>query len=51
MTLPEHIGVADSGAIGDQLLELLNQGAAVLIADMTGTLSCDHDVADALMRA
>jgi len=31
--------------------ELLNQGAAVLIADMTGTLSCDHDVADALMRA
>jgi anti-anti-sigma factor len=51
VTLPEHIGVPDSGALGEQLLELLNRGAAVLIADMTGTLSCDHSVADALVRA
>jgi len=49
--LPEHIGVPDSGPIREQLLELLNQGAAVLIADMTGTVSCDHSGADALLRA
>jgi len=51
VTLPEHIGVADSGPIREQLLGLLGQDAAVLIADMTGTLSCDRSGADALLRA
>jgi anti-anti-sigma factor len=51
VTLPEHIGVRDSGPIREQLLALLNRGADVLIADMTGTLSCDHSGADALLRA
>jgi len=51
VTLPEHIGVSGSGRIGEQLLDLLNQGAAVLIADMTGTLSCDRSGAAALSRA
>ena len=51
MTLPDHIGVADSEPIREQLLDLLNQGAAVLITDMTGTLSCDRSGADALLRA
>ena len=51
VTLPEHIGAADSGSIRGQLLELLDQGAAVLIADMTGTLSCDGSGAAALRQA
>jgi anti-anti-sigma factor len=51
VTLPEHIGVAESGPIREQLLELLDRGAAVLIADMTGTLSCNRSGADALVRA
>jgi len=51
MTLPEHIGVSDSGPIRQQLLDLLSRGAAALIADMTGTLSCDRSGADALVRA
>ena len=51
MTLPEHIGAADSGPIREQLLELLDRDAAVLIADMTGTLSCDGSGAAALMQA
>jgi anti-anti-sigma factor len=51
VTLPEHIGVADSEPIREQLLDLLNQGASVLIADMTGTLSCDRSGSDALVRA
>ena len=51
VTLPEHIGVSNSGQIREQLLELVNRDAAVLIADMTGTVSCDHGGADALLRA
>ena len=51
VTLPEHIGVSNSGQIREQLLELVNRGAAVLIADMTGTVSCDHGGADAVLRA
>ena len=51
VTLPEHIGVADSGPIREQLLGLLDQDAAVLMADMTGALSCDRSGADALLRA
>ena len=51
VTLPEHIGGPDSGQIREQLLDLIDQGAAVLIADMTGTVSCDHDGADALVQA
>ena len=52
MTLPEHIGAPDSGQISrEQLLDLLDRGAAVLIADMTGTVSCDYDGADALVQA
>ena len=51
MTLPEHIGAADSGPIREQLLDLIDRGAAVLIADITGTVSCDPGGAEALLRA
>ena len=51
VTLPEHIGASNSGPIGEQLLDLIDQGAAVLIADMTGTVSCEPGGADALLRA
>ena len=51
VTLPEHIGASDSGPIREQLLDLIGRGAAVLIADMTGTVSCDPGGADALLRA
>ncbi len=51
VTLPEHIGASNSGPIREQLLDLINRGATVLIADMTGTVSCDPGGADALLRA
>jgi anti-anti-sigma factor len=50
IALPEHIGVSDSEPIREQLLGLVNQGAEVLVADMTGTVSCDLSGADALLR-
>jgi len=51
VTLPRDIDNSNSGQIGEQLLLVINRGAAVLVADMTGTVSCDYSGADALARA
>ncbi len=51
VALPEHIDASNSGEIREELLAVINRGAAVLVADMSGTLSCDHGGADALVRA
>lgn len=51
VALPEHIGVSNAGQIREELLWVINRGAAELIADMTVTGSCDHAGADALVRA
>lgn len=51
VTLPEHVDVSDSAQLRDQLLAVINRGAAVLIVDMTATASCDHATVDALARA
>jgi anti-sigma B factor antagonist len=51
VALPEHIDVSNASQIREELLWVINRGAAALIADMTGTLSCDHSGVDAVMRA
>ena len=51
VTLPQHINRGNADQIREQLLWIINRGAAVLIADLTGTLSCDFSGADALARA
>jgi anti-anti-sigma factor len=51
LTLPEDIDASNVGQIREQLLEVVNRGPAVLIADMTATVSCDYGGADALVRA
>jgi anti-anti-sigma factor len=51
VTLPEHIGVSNAGQIRDELLAAIGRGVAVLIADMTATVSCDHAGADVMVRA
>jgi anti-anti-sigma factor len=51
VALPEQIDVANAGQIREELLAVINRGAAALIADMTATISCDHAGADALVRA
>ena len=50
VTLPEHIDASNSGPVREQLLSLINRGAAVLVVDMTATASCDHGGVDALAR-
>jgi anti-sigma B factor antagonist len=49
--LPEHIDVSNASQIREELLTVINRGAAALIVDMTATLSCDHAGADAVVRA
>ena len=51
VAFPEHIGVSNAGQLREQLLSVINRGAAVLIADMTVTVSCDHAGVDAVARA
>jgi len=51
VTLPEHIDQSGAGRVREELLLVINRGATVVIADMTGTVSCDHAGADAIARA
>jgi len=51
VTLPQHVDIANADQIREQLLWIVNRGAAVLIADLAGTISCDYSGADALARA
>ncbi len=51
VTLPEQIDVSNVAQLRDQLLSVVNRGAAVLIADMSATVSCDHAAVDAIARA
>jgi len=51
VALPEHIDVSNASQIREELLWVINRGAAALIADMTATLSCDYSGADSVIRA
>jgi anti-anti-sigma factor len=48
---PEHVDVANVNQLRDRLLSVISRGPAVLVADMTGTRSCDHAAVDAIARA
>jgi anti-anti-sigma factor len=51
VTLPQHIDTSNADLIREQLLWIINRGAVVLIADLTGTLSCYYSGTDALASA
>jgi anti-sigma B factor antagonist len=51
VALPEHIDVSNASQVREELLSVINRGAAALIADMTATLSCDESGVAAVMRA
>jgi PAS domain S-box-containing protein len=48
VTLPARLDASDAGQVRAELLALISRGTAVLIADMSGTVSCDESGADAL---
>jgi anti-anti-sigma factor len=51
VALPGHVDVSNVDQLRDRLLAVINRGAAVLIADMTGTASCDHAGVETIARA
>ena len=51
VTLPEQMDVSNAGQIREDLLWVINRGAAALVVNMTATISCDHAGADAVARA
>lgn len=51
VTLPECIDRSNADQVREQLLLAINRGAAVLIADLAATVSCDYSGVDALARA
>lgn len=51
VTFPGHLDISNVSELRDRLLAVINRGAAVLIADMTGTASCDHAGVEAIARA
>jgi anti-sigma B factor antagonist len=51
ITLPEEIDVTIADAVQDELLAVMDAGAALLIADMSTTNFCDSAGVSALVRA
>jgi anti-sigma B factor antagonist len=51
VTLPVEIDIANADRVRDDLLSILNRGAATLIVDMGGTTFCDSAGVNALVRA
>ena len=50
VTLPAEIDVTNADMVREDLLSVLNQGAALLIADMSKTNFCDSSGVSALVR-
>ena len=51
VVLPDHMDVSNAAEVRSELLGTINRGATVMIADMSGTVSCDHSGAEAVARA
>jgi len=51
VAFPGYVDVTNVSQLRDRLLSVINRGAAVLIADMTDTASCDHSAVEAIARA
>ena len=51
VAFPEHVDVSNAAQIREQLLAAFDRGAAVVIADMSATIRCDHAGIDAVARA
>ncbi len=51
VTLPAEIDVTNADGVREELLSVLNEGAATLIADMSATTFCDSAGVSALVRS
>ena len=51
VAFPGRVDISNVDQLRDRLLAVINRGAAVLIADLTGTASSDHAGVEAMARA
>jgi anti-sigma B factor antagonist len=51
VTLPDEIDVTNADAIREELLTVINQGADIMVADMSKTRFCDSAGVSTLVRA
>jgi anti-anti-sigma factor len=51
VAFPEHVDASNAAQIREQLLAVFDNGAAVVIADMSATATCDHAGVDAVSVA
>jgi anti-anti-sigma factor len=51
VAFPFYVDISNAVTLRDRLLSVINRGASVLIADMTGTESCDHAAVQAVAWA
>ena len=51
VAFPGRVDVSNVGQLRDRLLSVINRGAAVMVVDMTDTVSCDHSAVEAIARA
>jgi PAS domain S-box-containing protein len=51
VAFPEHVNVSNATQIAEELLTAFADGAAVVIADLSATVSCDGACADVVARA
>jgi anti-anti-sigma factor len=51
VAFPEHVDASNAAQIREQLMAAFDRGAAVVIADMSATVRCDHAGIDAVARA
>ena len=51
VAFPEHVDMSNAAQIREELLEVFDRGATVVIADMSATVWCDYVGVDAVARA
>ena len=51
VAFPEHVDMSNAAQIREQLMGVIDRGAAVVIADMSATAWCDYVGVDAVARA
>jgi hypothetical protein len=51
ITMPGQIGDADCGQVDAALMQAVQSGATVIVADLTGTWSCSYSAAETLVSA
>ncbi len=51
VALPAEVDISNAGRLGDQLLRVISEGAADVVADMSATTFCDSSGVHALIKA